>query len=51
VFVLSPKLIIVALRPYAEGQKCVWSLGGKAEGKRKLGRPRRRWEDNNKVNV
>ena len=24
---------------------------GKPEGKRPLGRPRRRWEDNNKMNI
>jgi hypothetical protein len=26
-------------------------LVGKHEGKRPLGRPRRRWEDNNKMNL
>jgi len=26
-------------------------LMGKPEGKRRLGRPRRRWEDNNKMNL
>jgi hypothetical protein len=26
-------------------------LVGKAEGKRPLGRPRRRWDDNNKMNI
>jgi hypothetical protein len=26
-------------------EKCAWFLGGKPEGRRPLGRPRRRWED------
>jgi len=51
VFALSPKLSIVPLRPYTERVKCVRSLGGKPEIKRKLGRSRRRWEDNIKINV
>ena len=51
VFVLGPKLSITPLRLYTEGVKCIRSLGGKPEGKRKLGRPRRRWEDNIKINV
>jgi hypothetical protein len=28
-----------------------WGGGGKPEGKRPLGRPRRRWEDNIKLNL
>jgi len=28
-----------------------WILVGKPEGKRPLGRPRRRWEDNNKMDL
>jgi hypothetical protein len=31
---------------YGEGERCVQVLVGKPEGKRPLGRPRRRWEDN-----
>ena len=31
---------------YGAIQKCIQSLVGKPEGKRPLGRPRRRWEDN-----
>ena len=44
-FLLSPKLSIVPLRLYTEAEKWVRSLGGKPEGERTLGRPRRRWED------
>jgi len=29
-----------------EGQRCVQSFGGEREGRRSLGRPRRRWENN-----
>ena len=32
---------------YAEGRGVYRVLVGKPEGKRPLGRPRRRWEDNN----
>jgi len=28
-----------------------WVLVGKPEGKRPLGRPRRKWEDNNKMDL
>ena len=28
-----------------------WVLVGKLEGKRTLGRPRNRWEDNNKIDL
>ena len=31
---------------YGAIQKCIQSLVGKPEGKRPLGRPRRRWKDN-----
>ena len=32
--------------------RCVYRvLVGKPEGKRPLGRPRRRWEDNNKIDL
>jgi len=33
------------------GERRVVGLVGKAEGKRTLGRPRRRWEDNIKVDL
>jgi hypothetical protein len=28
------------------GEKCIQHFGGKPDGRRPLGRPRRRWEDN-----
>ena len=31
---------------YGAIHKCIQSLSGKPEGKKPLGRPRRRWEDN-----
>ena len=31
---------------YGEGERCAQCSGGKPEGKRPLGRPRRRWEEN-----
>jgi len=34
-----------------EGRVVYWVLVGKPEGKRPLGRPRRRWEDNIKVDL
>ena len=34
-----------------EGRVVHKVLGGKPEGKRPLGRPRRRWEDNNKTDL
>jgi hypothetical protein len=33
------------------GEKCLPGLVGKPEGKRPLGRPRRRWEDNIKMDL
>ena len=36
---------------YGEIQKCIQSLVGKLESKRPLGRPRRRWEDNIKMDL
>ena len=36
---------------YGGGEKRVRGFGGKAEGKRPLGRPRRRWEDNIKMDL
>ena len=35
--------------PYGGEERCIQSLMGKPEGKRPLGRPRRRWEDNIKM--
>ena len=34
-----------------EGRGVQWVLVGKPEGKRPLGRPRRRWEDNIKMDL
>jgi hypothetical protein len=34
---------------YGVEERCVQGLVGKPEGKRPLGRPRRRWEDNIKM--
>ena len=36
---------------YGAIQKCIQRFSGKTEGKRPLGRPRRRWEDNIKMNL
>ena len=36
---------------YGSVQKCIQSLVGKPEGKRPLGRLRRRWEDNFKMHL
>ena len=36
---------------YGATQKCLQSFVGKPEGKRPLGRPRRRWEDNIKMDL
>jgi hypothetical protein len=33
------------------GQKCIQGFGGVSEGKSPLVRPRRRWEDNIKVDL
>jgi len=32
-------------------ESCIWLFVGKPEGKRKIGRPRCRWENNIKVNL
>jgi hypothetical protein len=32
-------------------EECIWILVGKTEGKRPLGRPRRRWVDNIKMDL
>ena len=39
------------LSTYGAIQKCVQSLWGKTESERSLGRPRRRWEDNIKIDL
>jgi hypothetical protein len=33
------------------GYVCIWILFGKSEGRRPLGRPGNKWEDNIKMNV
>ena len=36
---------------YGEWERCAQGSGGEPEGKRPLGRPRRRWEDNIKMDL
>jgi hypothetical protein len=36
---------------YGGGERYIQGFGGKPEGKRQLGRPRRRWEDNIKIDL
>ena len=36
---------------YGGGETCVQGLVGKPEGRRPLGRPRRRWEDNIRMDL
>jgi len=33
------------------GERCLWGFGWEPEGKRPLGRPRHRWEDNIKMDL
>jgi len=40
-----------ACSTYGGGEKCVQGFGGKPEGRRPLGRPRRRWEDNIRMDL
>ena len=40
-----------ACSTYGGGEGCLQSLVGKPEGKKPLGRPRRRWEDNSKMDI
>jgi len=40
-----------ACSTYGEGRSVYRVLVGKSEGKRPLGRPRRRWEDNIKMDI
>ena len=41
----------VACGAYWGGRDVHWDLVGKPEGKRPLGRPRRRWDDNIKMDL
>ena len=41
----------MARSTYGAVQKCIWILVGKPEGRRPLGRPRRRWEDNIRMDL
>jgi hypothetical protein len=36
---------------HGEGERCLQDLGGRPEGKRPLGRPGHRWEDNIKMDL
>jgi len=36
---------------YGGEKRCIQGFGGKPEGKRPLGRPRHRWEDNIKMDL
>jgi hypothetical protein len=36
---------------YGVGEWCAKGVGGEAEGKRPLGKPRRRWEDNIRMDL
>ena len=36
---------------YGGGVRCIEGFGGNTEGKRPFGRPRRRWEDNIKMDL
>jgi len=38
-------------RLWGRGEWCTWFWWGKPEGKRPMGRPRRRWEDNIKMDL
>ena len=40
-----------ACSAYGAGERRVQGFGGKPGGKRPLGRPRRRWEDNIKMDL
>ena len=41
----------MACGAYGGGERCAQGSGGKPEGKRPLGRPRYRWEDNIKMDL
>ena len=36
---------------YSGEERCIQDFGGETEGKRPLGRPRLRWEDNTKMDL
>jgi hypothetical protein len=38
-------------RTHGQEEYCIQDFGGNPEGKRQLGRPTRRWEDNIKMNL
>ena len=40
-----------ACSAYGGEERCIQGFGGKPEGKRPLGRPRRRWKDNIKMEL
>ena len=40
-----------ACSTYGEEEKCIQGFGGKPKGKKPLGRPRHRWEDNIKMDL
>ena len=40
-----------ACSTYEGGERCIQGLVGRLDGKRPLGRPRRRWEDNIKIDL
>ena len=40
-----------ACSAYRGEVRCIQGFGGELEGKRPLGRPRRRWEDNIKMDL
>ena len=47
---LEKCILIVVLGTYGGGERCA-QRSGKPEGNRPLGRPRRRWEDNIKMDL
>jgi hypothetical protein len=53
--VCSPLILIIVCNDLAfvwrKGEGCTRFLVGKPEGKRPLGRPRRKWEDNIKMDL
>ena len=40
-----------ACSAYGRGESCIQGFGGETEGKRPLGRPKLRWEDDNKMDL
>jgi hypothetical protein len=41
----------MACSTHGREEECIQDFGGKPEGNRPLGRPRRRWEDNIKMDL